>query len=506
MPPRRIGIVVTLAIIISLCMAVPACVRSGSDEEPRRSVDAPVTASPLRFSQLDIGPIANWPFEHLFNPPTGQASFAEIPFAIRTGSKSTFQTQHHLLLDLPTQGSLQTSIENPAAVHILLSGAFMDRAFQGRKVGEVNLTFADGTTLNTSLIAYQNVRETWAFKDDSTADSMGVPQAGVLWRNVWIEEQNRGDRPAEAFIDMTTLSIPEPYASGVLTSISILDTSVDTVGSSDPSLVVMAITVESQQTTAPSRMATGAPTATEEPLIVASPTPTVSVPPKVVQVAVGESHSCALLDDGMVECWGRNDHGQLGDGTTLNRSEPVRVDGLPPAAEITAGWAHTCAVTKTGAAYCWGYNKNGELGNGKTADSGVPVQVYGLNEGVLSVVAGDDHTCAVLGVNGMRCWGLNSDGQAGNGTNFDQRLPVKVAGLEGRTVSAAAGWAHTCALNEDGGVQCWGNNEQGQLGNHSNEDSSPMPVDVTGLTYGVESIAARGGHACAVLTEGKTVC
>jgi alpha-tubulin suppressor-like RCC1 family protein len=506
MTRRRIGIVIAIVTIILLFIAAIAIVWPGSDAEPRHAVDATMTASPPRFTQLNIGPIANWPLEHLANPPTGQVSFAEIPFTILIGRKSIFQTQHHLLMDLPIQGSLQTSISRPMAVHILLNGEYMDRQFQDRKVGEVNLGFADGTTLNTSLIAYQNVRESWAFKSDSMADAMGAPQAGVLWRNVWLEQQNRGDQPAEAFIDMTTILLPEPYASGVLTSISIQDTSVDTVGSRDPSLIVMAITVESQQTTASSRTATGAPTATEEPLIAAPPTPTVSVPPKVVQVAVGEGHSCALLDDGMVECWGRNDHGQLGDGTTLNRSEPVRVDGLPPAAEITAGWAHTCAATKTGAAYCWGYNKNGELGNGKTADSGVPMQVYGLKEGVLSVVAGDDHTCAVLGVNGMRCWGLNSDGQAGNGTKFDQRLPVKVAGLEGRTVSAAAGWAHTCALNEDGGVQCWGNNEQGQLGNHSNEDSSPTPVDVTGLTYGVESIAARGGHTCAVLTEGKTVC
>jgi len=220
---------------------------SAAVEAQRRAIEATMIAATPRFSQVNIEPIANWPFDHLVSPPTGQVSFSGIPFAILTGRKSIFQTPNHLLLDLPTQVSLQTSIARPIAVYILLNGAYVDREFQGRKVGEVNLAFADGSTLNTSLIAYQNVRETWAFKDDSMADSMGAPQAGVQWRNVWIEEQNRGDQPAKAFIDMTTISIPEPYTSSVLISINIQDTSVDTAGSYDPSLVVMAITVESQQ-------------------------------------------------------------------------------------------------------------------------------------------------------------------------------------------------------------------------------------------------------------------
>lgn len=211
------------------------------------ALEATIIAGTPRFSQVHLEPIANWPLDGFLNPPTGQVSFAEIPFTILTGRRSIFQTQHHLLMDLPIQGSLQVSIGRPLAVHILMHGAYVEHTVQDRKVGEIALSFADDSTLSIPIIAWQCIREGWAYEDDPRADFMSEPGTGVQWRNVWVEQQNRGDKPARAFIDMTTLSIPEPHASSILTSITIRDTSVGTVGYYYPSIVVMAITVESRQ-------------------------------------------------------------------------------------------------------------------------------------------------------------------------------------------------------------------------------------------------------------------
>ena len=126
-------------------------------------------------------------------------------------------------------------------------------------------------------------------------------------------------------------------------------------------------------------------------------------------VAAGGHHTCAVTTAGGVKCWGFNSHGQLGDGTTTDRTTPVDVVGLTSGvAAVVAGWWHTCAVTTAGGLQCWGYNGYGQLGDGTTTDRTTPVDVVGLTSGVAAVAAGFFHTCAVTMAGGLKCWGFNS--------------------------------------------------------------------------------------------------
>jgi WD40 repeat protein len=247
------------------------------------------------------------------------------------------------------------------------------------------------------------------------------------------------------------------------------------------------------------------PTLTGTPVI---PTATPEKQPNLaVSVAAGGSHTCAVTKLGRLSCWGNNEHGQLGDGTTTSRSTPVEVAGLSGGVKAaTLGWGHTCALTLDGAVKCWGYNKNGELGNGSTADGGVPMDVQSLGSGVTAIAAGDDHNCAVTAEGGVKCWGYNKYGQLGDGSTESSAVPVDVAGVTGGAVSVSAGWGHTCLLTVRGGVMCWGNNEGGQLGNGRSEEMRLTIADVNGLTGGASTIAAHGGHTCAAIAEGGLKC
>jgi alpha-tubulin suppressor-like RCC1 family protein len=237
-----------------------------------------------------------------------------------------------------------------------------------------------------------------------------------------------------------------------------------------------------------------------------TPTPTRPSAIRAVVVSAGEKHTCVLTDAGSVYCWGNNEHGQLGDGTMVNRSVPVMVAGVENARAVAAGWAHTCVLTADGAVKCWGYNKNGELGNGKTLDSSFPVDVIGLEAGVVSIGTKEDHTCAVTAEGGVQCWGFNEFGQLGNGTRISRSVPVDVQGVTGQVRVVVAGWGHTCILTAGGAVQCWGNNEYGQLGYKQESTLRLTPVDVLDLQTGVIGISAAGGQTCALSIGGAVRC
>jgi alpha-tubulin suppressor-like RCC1 family protein len=225
-------------------------------------------------------------------------------------------------------------------------------------------------------------------------------------------------------------------------------------------------------------------------------------------VSTGESHSCALTAGGGVKCWGSNASGVLGDGTTAQSSVPVNVVGLGTgshALAVSAGSHHTCAVTSAGAVTCWGQNSFGGLGDGSTTDSPVPVGVSGLTSGVTAVSAGNDFTCAVTGTGGVRCWGSNAHGELGDGTTGDSSVPVAVTGLGSGVDSVSAGGSHACAVTSGGAVKCWGLNFDGQLGNNTNNEST-TPVDVSGLGSGVDSVSAGAAHTCAVTSLGGVKC
>ncbi len=207
-------------------------------------------------------------------------------------------------------------------------------------------------------------------------------------------------------------------------------------------------------------------------------------------VAAGGRHSCALLADTSVRCWGFNASGQLGDGAVLAAPpfaspSPVGVSGLSGVVAVTAGFGHTCALLPSllanGTVACWGDNSTAQLGpNSSAALSAVPLLVGGLG-GVASIDAGQSHTCARLLGGTIRCWGDNSQGELGDGTisgpfNPGVATPVTVSGISA-AVGISAGLKYSCALLVDGTAKCWGDNTFGQLGNNSTVRSA-LPVEV----------------------------
>ncbi|OGQ92201.1 MAG: hypothetical protein A2289_02595 [Deltaproteobacteria bacterium RIFOXYA12_FULL_58_15] len=230
----------------------------------------------------------------------------------------------------------------------------------------------------------------------------------------------------------------------------------------------------------------------------------------VVAVATGDYHTCAVLDTGTLKCWGSDNYGQLGDGVTnTNKTVPVTITGVfGEAKAVAAGYAHTCAILDTGRLMCWGFDGSGQLGDGGTNTSqGTPVNVVGMSTGVVSVTAGDAHTCALLNTGALKCWGFDHFGQLGDGdTNTSQGTPVDVAGLSTGVIAVAAGSYHTCALLDTGAIKCWGSDNFGQLGDEGTNTSQGTPVDVAGLSSGVVAIAAGGPHTCALLDTGVLKC
>jgi hypothetical protein len=147
-------------------------------------------------------------------------------------------------------------------------------------------------------------------------------------------------------------------------------------------------------------------------------------------LAAGEYHTCAVTSGGGLKCWGWNDYGQLGDGTTMYKTTPAAVSGLSSGVTaVAAGEYHTCAVTSGGGLKCWGRNLYGQLGDGTTVHKTTPAAVSGLSSGVAAVAVGDYHTCAVISGGGLECWGWNAYGGLGDGTNTSRTTPVPVVGF-----------------------------------------------------------------------------
>jgi alpha-tubulin suppressor-like RCC1 family protein len=224
----------------------------------------------------------------------------------------------------------------------------------------------------------------------------------------------------------------------------------------------------------------------------------------VVAIATSTYHSCALLSDGTVKCWGRNDRGELGDGViSLYESTPVVVNRLSNVVAISTGGYHTCALLSDGTVKCWGANDRGQLGDGTLEDKSTPVTVKGLSNAI-AIASGDLHTCALLGDGTVKCWGGNYFGQLGDGTNVSKSTPITVNGLT-NAVAISAGGYHTCALLSDGTVKCWGRNDRGELGDGKVVSYESTPVTVIGLSNVIE-ISTGVAHTCALLNDGTVKC
>lgn len=220
-----------------------------------------------------------------------------------------------------------------------------------------------------------------------------------------------------------------------------------------------------------------------------------------IKVSAGNQHIMAIRADGTAWGWGTNGSGQLGDGSPTNRSVPVSVTGgIKNWIQISASIDHTIGLRADGTAWGWGLNDVGQVGNNDTADVSVPNPVVGNFTDVLQVDAGGIHN-ALLRTNGtVWCWGEGQDGRLGNGSTQDRSSPVSVLGGITNFIQVSAGFNFTSALRADGTIWCWGRNSKGQLGDGSTTArSSPVPI-VGGITDWTQ--ISSGGDAA---IEGFTI-
>jgi alpha-tubulin suppressor-like RCC1 family protein len=260
-----------------------------------------------------------------------------------------------------------------------------------------------------------------------------------------------------------------------------------------------------------------------------------------VSLAAGAGHTCALLDDGSVKCWGQSLHGELGSGNKTSRGiGPHEMgDELPNidfgtnrfAVSISAGQDHTCAVLDDGSVRCWGLNDHGQLGLGDTDDRGddpgemgdaLPSVDLGENRVVLALQAGAYHNCAVLDDEALKCWGHNNVGQLGledeiargdNPGEMGDALPAVDLGKSEAVSSLSSSYAN-CVVFDDGLMKCFGYNFDGQLGlgdvmtrgNDPGEMGEALPIVDVGPGRTVTSVALAVFHTCALRDDASVTC
>lgn len=228
-------------------------------------------------------------------------------------------------------------------------------------------------------------------------------------------------------------------------------------------------------------------------------------------ITSGSQHSCALTANGSVRCWGYADYGAVGNGGNIESTDFIVEPGEVPTAgtgnvalSVASGGAHTCVVTSAGGVKCWGANNYGQLGNGTTTDSSTAVDVIDLNSGVKAVAVGELHTCALMNDGAVKCWGYTESGRLGHGDQsvsgrpIAQKTPVDVLDLPGPATSIAAGYNHSCAVLGDGRLTCWGANSYAQLGNGTVENQVYTAAVVAGLS-GVTVVTTGHFNTCAVV-------
>jgi hypothetical protein len=241
-------------------------------------------------------------------------------------------------------------------------------------------------------------------------------------------------------------------------------------------------------------------------------------------IAAGLAHTCAITPQGGVQCWGNNDHGQLGDGTNASSNVPVDVVGLGGGSQIVAGANHTCLLAGS-AVWCWGQNDEGQIGDATTTDRNIPTMVL---TGASSITAGADYTCAVLWTGAVMCWGNNGSGQLADDTTTDHDSPT-LASLITDVWGVDAGQGQTCGLTQASQITCWSGGlipvTGGMAETHTQVSVSrfgatvvgvspqrvPVVIDQDGATEisgasGVIDVDSGVGHVCALLSGGAVKC
>ncbi len=259
-------------------------------------------------------------------------------------------------------------------------------------------------------------------------------------------------------------------------------------------------------------------------------------------LSAGGTHTCAVLASGAVKCWGDDEYGQLGLGDQIDRGDdPGEMgDALPvvdlgngrAATAISAGYRHTCAVLDNGKVKCWGAGANGRLGLGDSANRGelpgemggaLPAVDLGAGRTATAISAGGSHTCALLDNGSVKCWGANSYGQLGLGHTQDRgddpgemgdALPSVSLGTGRTALAITTNNAHTCALLDNGSVKCWGSGVNGRLGTGATDSRGDQPGEMGDALPAVSlgtgrtalAISAGGQHTCALLDNGSVKC
>ena len=259
-------------------------------------------------------------------------------------------------------------------------------------------------------------------------------------------------------------------------------------------------------------------------------------------VAAGFSHTCAVLDTGQLTCWGANTLGQLGLGNTTTRGDGdgemgaslaiVQLGTGRTVTAVTAGLDHTCALLDNQQVKCWGGNFSGQLGYGDLTDRGdnalemgglLPAVALGTGRHAVAISAGSTHTCALLDNQQAKCWGGNSEGQLGIGSTLDRgdgagemgdNLAAVDLGGTRRAAAITAGGFHTCVLTTRGQVACWGSNSDGELGIGTSENRGDAAGELgaalvlaapSGLSTAI-GVTAGADHTCTVLDSGSLAC
>jgi len=217
-------------------------------------------------------------------------------------------------------------------------------------------------------------------------------------------------------------------------------------------------------------------------------------------VSSGAYHTCAIKNDDTLWCWGYNNSGQVGDGTSTTRTTPRQIVSGTTWQSIDLGFSHSCALKSDNTFWCWGYNAHGQLGTGNTSNQNVPTQISG--GGVWKQISTDEtRSCGIKLDDTLWCWGT---GLLGNGNNAPVYTPTAIASND-TWLQIAAGGSHICGIKTNGTLWCWGNDDYMQIGDMNNALTKPMPTEVYGNTTW-KQVSLGWMHTCGIKTNDTLWC